>query len=203
MKRPRLRTLALLAATLLVVASVAWLGWYNWKIRNSWVRLYPVCRHAGTYVDLVEPLTPPVNELFVGWSTMTRPHHRPEFAAMEASYIRVKDGKVFAPLWYQALAGMENRQLVWYMSSELATLLGKDDPDNWSHCSKFVEIATISRRQDYLYRYRLSETAEAFWTALSFGVDRERDGEYSWVGRALQPFAIEPVFKDDEQPAPP
>lgn len=146
MKRPRIRTVALLAAALLAVASVAWLGWYNWKIRNTWVRLYPVCRHAGTYVDLVEPLTPLANDLFVTWSTSTRPHHPPEFAADTASHIRAKDGKVYGQLWCQTLAGMENRQLVWYMSRELATMLGKPDPEGWKHCSKFVEIATSSQR---------------------------------------------------------
>lgn len=203
MKCPRLRTLALLATALLTVASVVWLGWYNWNIRNTWVRLYPVCRSLGTYVDMAEPLTPLANELFVTWSTSTRPHHPPEFAARTESYIRTKDGKVYSRLWHQTLAGMENRQLILYMSRELATMLGKEDPDYWSHCSKFVEIATVSRRQDYLYRTRLNETAETIWTFLSFGVDRERYGEYSWVGRLLQPFAIEPILIDDEGPAPP
>ena len=202
MKRPRLRALALLAAILLVSTCMAWLVWYNWNIRNTWVRVYPVCYAGGTYIDLVEPMTPMANQMFVEWSTMTRPHHRADFAIGMDKYIRVKDGKVFAPLWYQTLAGMENRQLIWYKSRELATVLGKPDPDNWGDCRKFVEIATISRRQDYVYRYRLSENAEAFWTFLSFGVDRERDGEYSWVGKLLLPYAKEPVLEDNEPPLP-
>ncbi|MCA1909669.1 MAG: hypothetical protein LDL39_15025 [Magnetospirillum sp.] len=202
MKRPRRLILILLLAAMLVPAGVAWLAWYNWNIRNTWVRIYPVCYAGGTYIDLVEPMTPLANQMFVEWSTMTRPHHRPEYAVGMDKYIRVKDGKVFAPLWYQTLAGMENRQLVWYMSSELAKILGKPDPIIWGNCRDFVDMATISRRQDYVYRYRLSENAEAFWTFLSFGVDRERDGEYSWVGKLLLPYAIDPVLEDNEPPLP-
>ncbi|MGE4281380.1 MAG: hypothetical protein AB7G62_17480 [Magnetospirillum sp.] len=200
MKRPR--RLILLLVTMLVPAGVAWLAWYNWNIRNTWVRLYPVCRDAGEYVDLIEPMTPQVNQMFVEWATMTRPLHRPEYAVGMDKYIRVKDGKVYAPLWYQTLAGMENRQRIWYMSRELATMLGKPNPDNWSYCMDFAKIATTSRNRDYHVRARLSDKAEAFWTFLSFGVDRERDGEYSWVGKLLLPYAIDPVLEDNEPPLP-
>jgi len=202
MKHPRCLILIVLVALLLAFVSVAWLAWYNWNIRNTWVRLYPVCRDAGEYVDLVELMTPQANQMFVEWATMTRPHHRPEFAIGMDKYIRVKDGKVYAQLWYQTLAGMENRQLVWYMSRELATILGKPNPDSWSYCMDFAEIATTRRNRDYHVRERLSENAEAFWTFLSFGVDRERDGEYSWVGKLLLPYAKEPVLEDNEPPLP-
>lgn len=202
MKRPRRLTLILLLVALLVPAGVAWLAWYNWNIRNTWVRLYPVCRDGGSYLDLVEPMTPQANQMFMEWATMTSPHHRADFAAKVTGYIRAKDGKVFALLWYQTLAGMENRQLLWYMSSDLAKVLGRPAPIIWGNCRDFVDMATISRRQDYVYRNRLSENAEAFWTFLSFGVDRERFGDYSWVGKLLLPYAIDPVLEDNEPPLP-
>lgn len=59
----------LAAIAFLAVAAPCSLVWFNWWIRNSWTRMYPICHDGDTLVEFMEPMSDEAFEVYASYMT--------------------------------------------------------------------------------------------------------------------------------------
>lgn len=190
--RPARFRIALVAITLLALAALTGLGWFNWWLRHTWTRIYPVCGSDGVVYEFLDPMIPEARDLFIGYKTSTLPQHTKSMATEASTYVRVVGDKVYARSWYWMLGLAERTNGQNYMNEDLAELVGRPDLAT-TFCSHFVQLATTLDRYSYTIRDYPQASVQEFLELLSFGVIYERRGEYTAVGRFFQRFEDEPL----------
>lgn len=181
-----LRT-TLAAAAVLAVAAIGGLGWYNWWIRHTWRPIHPVCWDGEALVQFTEPLTPEAHDLFLRYVSWTRARDAENYRAQRATYVRVIGSQAYVRTWFWLLGPVEMMNVQAYLNEDLEKMFGWKK-DSIGICLDIARAATIRRSDYYATEPYISDDTAEFLASFSFGVERERDGEYSLVGRLFQNF---------------
>ncbi len=181
----RFLRITLATAAVLAVAALGGLGWYNWWIRHTWMPIHPVCWDGEALVQFAEPLTPEAHELFLRYVSWTRARDAEKYRAQRATYVRVIGSQAYVRTWFWLLGPVEMMNLQAYFEDDLAKMFNSGEIIT---CLGLARIATIRRSDHYATEPYISEDTAEFLSSFSFGVEREREGEYSLVGRFFQHF---------------
>jgi hypothetical protein len=187
-----LRT-TLAAAAILAVAAIGGLGWFNWWIRHTWMPSHPVCWDGEALVQFTEPLTPEAHALFLQHISWTRAIDSERHRAQRAAYVRVIGSQAYVRTWYWVLGPTAMMNVQAYFENDLEKLFNSEEIGT---CLGLARIATIRRSDSYATEPYISESTSELLAPLAFGVEREREGQYSLVGRFFQHF-------EDIPPKPP
>ncbi|MBF0169376.1 MAG: hypothetical protein HQL45_17350 [Alphaproteobacteria bacterium] len=167
----------LLAIALLAVAAAGSLFWFNWWIRNSWTRIYPICHDGDTLVQFTKPLTEEAFELYASY--MTKSNKRGySFRVGDAIY--VKRG-------YWLFGDGEHLQITRLMNDGLARARALKEGGG-IHCSEIAELGTLSRDRWYTSEYYPPNWVRDNLERVSFHVLAERFGTYTPFGEFLRQF---------------
>lgn len=181
-----LRT-TLAAAAILAVAALGGLGWYNWWIRHTWMPIHPVCWDGEDYAQFTEPLTPEAHDLFLRYMAWELEEDSDADRAQRASYVRIIGSQAYVRTWYWIWGPVEMRNLQAYLNNDLERMFGWEN-DSIGICLDIARAATIRRSDNYATEPYISDDTAELLAFFSFGVEREREGEYSLVGRFFQHF---------------
>ncbi|CAA6604473.1 hypothetical protein MTBLM1_30066 [Rhodospirillaceae bacterium LM-1] len=176
--------LGLAAIVFLTVAAAGSLFWFNWWIRNSWVRVYPICHDGDTLVEFTEPMTDEAFELYARYMLLD-----------SAEYVRVINKTVYSKRWYWLFGDGEHLQITGLVADALAKAHGQKGGRD-SHCREIANNGTL-RDGWYHAEYYPPNWVRDNLLLISFGVRRERIGYYTPVGRFLKRFEI-----SDNEPKP-
>lgn len=181
----RFLRITLAATALLAVAALGGLGWFNWWIRHTWMPIHPVCWDGEALVQFTEPLTPEAHELFLRYVSWTRARDAEKYRAQRATYVRVIGSQAYVRTWFWLLGPVEMMNLQAYFENDLEKRFNKGEIVT---CLGLARIATIRRSDHYATEPYISDSTSEILKPFTFGVEREREGEYSLVGRLFQHF---------------
>jgi len=170
----------------LAVAAVGSLFWFNWWIRNSWTRMYPICFDGDTLVEFTEPMTDEAFELYTSYMTRGR----------NADYSYRDSQAIYVKRWYWLFGDGEHLQITGLVNDGLAKAHGQEENRD-IHCSEIARIGTPSGGRGYQSGYYPPNWVRDNLQLVSFHVLGERFGYYTPVGEFLRQFEI-----SDIRPAP-
>lgn len=130
-------SLGSLAVVLIALAVLGGIARYNWWIRHTWVRIYPACFNGDGLVEVIEPLTPEAERMFLA---IMQDH------GSDDPNTRVYGNVVYGNMAFRLLNDGNAMQVTGIMTARLAKARGLDKEDS-SLCSSFGAEATASGSQ--------------------------------------------------------
>ncbi|MBF0269175.1 MAG: hypothetical protein HQL44_11345 [Alphaproteobacteria bacterium] len=185
MKWKRNILLSLLAIAIWAVATAGSLFWFNWWIRNSWTRTYPICHDGDALVEFTQPMTDEAFEIYAHYMLLD-----------SSEYVRVVNRSVFSKRWYWLFGDGEHLQITGLMNDQLARARGlKENRD--IHCREIARMGMVSEDGWYTSGYYPPNWVRDNLQQISFDVLKERFGDYTPFGEFLKRFEL-----SDNEPKP-